>query len=58
MPDDPTSGKVLWDYPWGNGQPQVAVPVLVGSNRVVFSSGYGVGSEMLELSLSADGRLS
>jgi outer membrane protein assembly factor BamB len=54
---DPASGKVLWDYPWGNGQPQVAVPVVIGTNRVVFSSGYGVGSEMLELSRSADGQL-
>jgi outer membrane protein assembly factor BamB len=54
---DPSSGKVLWDYPWGNGQPQVAVPVVVGSDRVVFSSGYGVGSEMLELSRATNGQL-
>jgi outer membrane protein assembly factor BamB len=54
---DPSSGKVLWDYPWGNGQPQVAVPVVVSSNRVVFSSGYGVGSEMLEVNRSTNGQL-
>ncbi len=54
---DPSSGKVLWDYPWGNGQPQVAVPVVVGPDRVVFSSGYGVGSEMLELSRATNGQL-
>jgi outer membrane protein assembly factor BamB len=54
---DPDSGKVLWDYPWGNGQPQVAVPLIVSSNRVLFSSGYGVGAEMLEVSRSADGHL-
>jgi outer membrane protein assembly factor BamB len=43
------SGKVLWEYPWGNGQPQAAVPVIVDTNRVLFSSGYGVGSELLEI---------
>jgi outer membrane protein assembly factor BamB len=54
---DPSAGKVLWDYPWGNGQPQVAVPIVVSSNRVVFSSGYGVGSELLEVNRSSDGQL-
>lgn len=42
-------GSVLWEYPWGVGQPHVAVPVIVGTDRVVFSSGYGVGAELLEI---------
>jgi outer membrane protein assembly factor BamB len=46
---DPVDGKVLWEFPWGVGQPHVAVPVVVGTNRVVFSSGYGVGSQLLEV---------
>jgi outer membrane protein assembly factor BamB len=54
---DPDMGRVLWEYPWGNGQPQVAVPVVVGTNRVLFSSGYGVGSELLEIQARPDGGL-
>jgi outer membrane protein assembly factor BamB len=46
---DLASGRVLWEYPWGIGQPHVAMPVPVGTNRVLFSSGYGVGSELLEI---------
>jgi len=54
---DARSGEVLWEYPWGNGQPQVAAPVVVGTNRVLFSSGYGVGSELLEVNRGASGNL-
>jgi outer membrane protein assembly factor BamB len=54
---DPATGQVLWEYPWGIGEPQVAAPVVVGANRVLFSSGYGVGSELLELQPAADGSL-
>lgn len=55
---DASSGQVLWEYPWGIGEPQVAVPVVVGTNRVLFSSGYGVGAELLEVRADNDGRLS
>ena len=51
------TGEVLWEYPWGIGQPHVALPVPVGTNRVVFSSGYGVGAELVELEIAADGRM-
>jgi outer membrane protein assembly factor BamB len=54
---DPRSGEVLWEHPWGNGQPQVAVPVVAGTNRVLLSSGYGVGSVLLEIRRDAEGRL-
>jgi len=54
---DAASGQVLWEYPWGIGEPQVAAPVVVGTNRVLFSSGYGVGSELLEIGSGTDGRL-
>ena len=46
---DPKTGAVLWEYPWGRRQPQIAQPVPVGPNRVAFSSGYGVGTELLEI---------
>ena len=42
----------------GVGEPQAAAPVVVGANRVLFSSGYGVGSQLLELQPAADGSLS
>jgi outer membrane protein assembly factor BamB len=45
----PEDGRVLWQYPWGRGQPHVAVPVPVGPDQVVFSSGYGVGAELLQV---------
>ena len=50
---DAADGTVLWEYPWGVGYPHVAVPVVVGPDRVVFSAGYGVGSELLEIKRGA-----
>ncbi|HTL58662.1 MAG TPA: PQQ-binding-like beta-propeller repeat protein [Candidatus Limnocylindrales bacterium] len=55
---DAGSGHVLWEYQWGRGEPQVAVPVVVASNQVLFSSGYGIGSELLEIQSGPEGRLS
>lgn len=54
---DPATGRVLWEYPWGIRQPVIAQPVPVGPDRVVFSSGYGVGAELLEIKKAADGAL-
>jgi len=51
---DPESGKVLWEHPWGVGMPHVAAPVVTGSDSVLFSSGYGVGSELLQVSVGPD----
>lgn len=51
---DPDTGRVLWEYPWGVGHPNVAQPVPVGPDRVVFSSGYGVGAELLEVAAHAE----
>ncbi|NWF86136.1 MAG: PQQ-like beta-propeller repeat protein [Bryobacteraceae bacterium] len=53
----PADGRVLWEYPWGIGQPHVAVPVVVASNRVVFSSGYGVGAALLQVNGLDGGKL-
>ena len=47
---DPATGNKLWESPWGSGNVVCSSPVVVGSNRVVFSSGYGFGAEMLEIS--------
>jgi len=54
---DPVTGEVLWEHPWGAEWPAVARPIVAGDNRLFFSSGYGVGSALLEFAPGADGRL-
>jgi len=53
---DPENGSVLWEHPWGKGMPHVAAPIQVGDNKLLFSSGYGVGSTLLEINTGADGK--
>lgn len=55
---DPADGSVLWERPWGNRQPVVAQPLPVGPDLIVFSSGYGVGAELLRIGRDASGKLS
>ncbi len=55
---DPDTGDVLWEYPWGIRQPCMAQPLAVGPDLVVFSSGYGVGCELLKIQKDAEGKLS
>jgi outer membrane protein assembly factor BamB len=55
---DPATGTTLWERTWGNGNVVCATPVVVNSNHVLFSSGYGVGAELLEISQSATGKFS
>ncbi len=45
---DPRDGRELWRHPFGAGMPLVAAPVVLSSNRVVLSAGYGVGAECVE----------
>src|SRR5436190_5420563 len=47
---DETSGKLLWHHPWRSPYPHVSVPLLLSSNRVLVSQGYGGGSELLQVS--------
>lgn len=54
---DPKDGAVLWEHPWGKGMPHVAAPVKVGDNKLLFSSGYGVGSALLEIKAEESGKL-
>jgi len=53
----PESGETLWEKPWGNGNVVCASPVVVSSNQVLFSSGYGYGSELLAISPVSTNRL-
>lgn len=54
---DPATGAILWEHPWGSGNVVCAAPVVVSENRVAFSSGYGRGSDLLEISRDAGGKL-
>jgi outer membrane protein assembly factor BamB len=57
---DPTSGTVLWDYPWPGNSTQDAnnsQPLVVGSDRVLVSKGYNGGAMMLQLSAGAGKKL-
>ncbi|KAB2653798.1 MAG: PQQ-binding-like beta-propeller repeat protein [Verrucomicrobia bacterium] len=55
---DPATGATLWEKPWGNRNVVCASPVVVGTNRVLFSSGYGVGAELIEVTRVSSHRLS
>lgn len=46
---DPTDGRVLWRYPWPGEQPNVAQPLVLGNDRLLISSGYGIGATLLRL---------
>jgi outer membrane protein assembly factor BamB len=46
---DEQTGKGLWQYPWPSRFPHVTVPLVLSSNRVLVSQGYGGGSELLQL---------
>ena len=40
---DPATGKQLWEHPWPGPEPKVTQPLVVGENRLLVASGYGVG---------------
>ena len=55
---DPATGATLWELPWRSSDVVCALPAVAGSNRVVFSSAYGFGAELIEISRDAAGKLS
>jgi len=55
---DAASGQVLWEYKWPGGHPHVSIPVMLPGDRALISSGYGTGSELLQIKKDADGKLS
>jgi outer membrane protein assembly factor BamB len=54
---DPTTGSNLWRYPWPGGQPNVSMPVVLPGDRLLVSTGYGIGSELLQIQTNSNGRL-
>ena len=54
---DAINGQHQWSFDWGDNsdeQVNVCQPVVIDSNRILISSGYGRGSAMLQIEKSAD----
>jgi len=47
---DPATGALLWELPFPREQPNVAMPLLLDTNRLLVSAGYGVGSKAYRVS--------
>jgi outer membrane protein assembly factor BamB len=54
---DPAAGALLWQYPWPPHQPTVTQPVPLDGDRLLVSSGYGIGSKLLRIVAEAQGGL-
>jgi outer membrane protein assembly factor BamB len=46
---DEETGRVLWQSPWKSPFPHVTTPLVLSSNRVLVSQGYGGGAELLQI---------
>jgi hypothetical protein len=47
--------EVLWEFPWvTDHDASAAQPIVIGDRRVFYSSGYGTGAVVLELSKEGD----
>lgn len=46
---DPETGGLLWQHAWPDQSPHVAAPVPLDGDRVLVSSGYGVGSKVFRI---------
>jgi outer membrane protein assembly factor BamB len=46
---DPGTGEVLWSFRWPPEQPNVAQPLPLPGDRLLVSSGYGIGSKLLRV---------
>ena len=54
---DPKTGKPLWSHPWtgsSNSNASVSQALAVTDSSVLLSKGYGIGSELLQLEMSAN----
>lgn len=46
---------VLWEFPWSTGHDaSAAQPIVIGNQRVFYSSGYGGGAVVVELTKAAE----
>ncbi len=46
---DPGTGRVLWRFAWPDNTEPVAQPVPLPNDRLLVSSGYGIGSTLLHI---------
>ncbi len=54
---DPADGRLLWQWAWPPGQPNVSQPVPLPGDRLFVSSGYGIGGKLLEIARDGSGAL-
>ena len=47
--NDPETGVVLWSAAWPGKYPKVTQPVVLPGDRIVVSSGYGVGCALFQI---------
>lgn len=47
------SGEILWQTDWERGGSHITMPIVLPDGRVLISSGYGVGSELLQVTREA-----
>ena len=52
---DASDGRILWEFPWSNSQPNVTQPLPLPNDRVLVSSGYGIGSKLLQIKKAPGG---
>jgi outer membrane protein assembly factor BamB len=53
----PAGGELLWEFPWKTQYDiNASQPLILGSNRVFISTGYGSGAALIELTPGSDGR--
>ena len=50
-------GTILWDHPWPGSRPKVSQPVATGTDKVLISSGYGVGCELIQVNPAPGGSM-
>ncbi|MCG8462459.1 MAG: PQQ-like beta-propeller repeat protein, partial [Holophagales bacterium] len=46
---DPVDGRQLWTLPWSGDQPNVSQPLALGADRLLVSTGYGIGSGLYRI---------
>jgi outer membrane protein assembly factor BamB len=46
---DLKTGQILWEYEWKRGHPHIVMPIVLADNRVLISSGYGTGSQLVQV---------
>ena len=53
---EPMTGEVMWEFPWPTATEVTSQPLALSENRVYLSSGYGIGSKVIELAVDPDGK--